>query len=679
MKQAKLTATPDLVGAPKDARSLFRQVFTETQHAIGSSGVQPLTEYASRPLDFAVDILGVRRETIVWSESGPEYRHHEWDGDVDPFATLLEAAAAKRNVGIESGIGTGKTFTLAVLVLWFIGTHENAIIATCAPRRDQLIKRVWKEITALWPGFEKQFPHARLMDGQLRMLHDQSLTWNAYADVAAVRAGEVSATRVQGEHAENLCIIVEETPGVHPSHMVAFRNTLTGPGNFMIAVGNPDFEGDELHRFCEAPDVLSIRISALDHPNVVLDDPHFVPGASTTQWAREMKERHIATPQMYTSRVRGISPSIAIGAVYKYDPLAHTSPYSYAELRRHVLQDGWTVLVGIDTGPWRFATIIAVLSPEGVLHLARELWSSKETTDKRMKDLVDALHELGLPDAAEVHIWHDPGGGADTLDLRAAMKRAAWEGPLIQSASKKKIRNTDNQRVRYRLASFQRIADLMARAQILFATDLGQGLKWNLGASTEQRGEPRVGSRLLYEMKALRYPSPKTGKIQKGDPDESSADGADMIAALRFVAMQVTPRHRPTTRGQFADSARNQFRRANELAQPAPFPKDWRRHPPEDARNQDFGLERIGVRQAMTHARPIRPRQEKMIDALEEERAIAREEEAARRQAEWEAVRQEEEQRAAFDGLADASLEAGIAPEDVARRLLSPKFGPRGD
>ncbi|MFW6083749.1 MAG: hypothetical protein ACODAA_00880 [Gemmatimonadota bacterium] len=554
--------------------------------------VEPLTEYQGRPMDFMLEVLGERRETYYWSENAA-YDTHQWDGDVDPFVQASELIGDFESVALPGGIGIGKTRYLAGLVLYHVGCFKNSITATCAPRKEQLLRRVWKEIRVLWPAFQDRFPSARLMDsGEIRMLEGNSLEWCAYADVAGVRSGEVSATRVQGEHAKHLLIITEETPGIHPSHMVAFKATCTGPYNIQVSVGNPDYSGDQLAQFATRPDVTKVRISALDHPNVVMDDADFVPGAATREWC-EMRylEWFKRMPHMYESRVRGLFPGIAIGAVYEYDPEKHTSAWTRAYIERLARTGDVRILVGIDTGSWRFTMLLAALDSADRLHVFKEFWSSQETTDVRMRRLIDYLEEIGCA-PEDVRIWHDPGGGVDTTDLRAAMKRQGWTGRLPQQGSKAMVKGADNKKVRYRRASYQRIMDLMSRGQLLFAADLEEDdLGWEIGASTKQRGKPMDGSRLIWEIKNLRWEDPADGRTQRDDPDEASADGADMIAALRFIAMQVTPKHAPLTQAETEELDQRAAELDASLARPAPFHR--RNLPPQRVGNRDFGLERI--------------------------------------------------------------------------------------
>ncbi len=130
--------------------------------------IQPHTAYQKKPIEWIVRFLEVPEETLCWSMS-PEYGRHEWDGDKDPIAKVLEALAEGKDCGVESATGVGKTFIGACIVLWFLACFENAIVPTVAPREAQLHLHIWKEIGRMWPKFNKLFPQAELLSGKLRM------------------------------------------------------------------------------------------------------------------------------------------------------------------------------------------------------------------------------------------------------------------------------------------------------------------------------------------------------------------------------------------------------------------------------------------------------------------------------------------------------------------------------
>ena len=102
---------------------------------------------------------------------------------------------------------------------------------------------------------------------------------------------------------------MEETPDIPKPIITAFQNTSDGPHNIILALGNPDHQLDPLHKFCTLPNVTHIRISALDHPNIVLKNSSLESGAATQEGVADKKMRYGGEEgSLYLSRVRGISP-----------------------------------------------------------------------------------------------------------------------------------------------------------------------------------------------------------------------------------------------------------------------------------------------------------------------------------------------------------------------------------
>lgn len=305
---------------------------------------QERERYRTDPLSWMVDNLGVRRETIEWSIN-PGYENHVWDSAVrwpgaerevpikDPMAFLLWALGTKKfkRIGVRAGKGVSKTYLLGRIPFWFLSTYPvpakvdklkdkqayGTRVFTFATRKDQLTAGLWKEVESVWPTFvenvqpeaEKQtlaiFMNSKV-DSESREL------WSMRGMTAGVGANEESAVKIQGIHDPNMLFIFEEMAGIEPAVVNAIRSTAVGPNNIILAVGNPTSETDELARFCDHPSTLSIRVSALDFPNVVLDDPFFIEGAVTRESIQEIlddpKVAGDTSRSFYLSNVRGITP-----------------------------------------------------------------------------------------------------------------------------------------------------------------------------------------------------------------------------------------------------------------------------------------------------------------------------------------------------------------------------------
>lgn len=277
---------------------------------------RPHSEYATDPIGWAVEKLGIPEHTIRWSLN-PGYGAHQWDGDPDPIALLAEALRDWQSVGCESGTGTGKSFTMAWLILWFLACWEGARAFTFAPKEDQLRLYIWTEIGKLWPTFQAHFPTATLTDLCIRIRGGTDDSWGARGYAVGIKADEQVSTKAAGMHAEHMLLVYEETPGIPQAVLEAGENTCTAPHNLRVAIGNPNHQLDPLHKFCTSAGVVHVRMSALDHPNVVTGDPTLIPGAISQASIDRRLAKYGETSPVYRSRVKGESPEQASDALIR--------------------------------------------------------------------------------------------------------------------------------------------------------------------------------------------------------------------------------------------------------------------------------------------------------------------------------------------------------------------------
>jgi hypothetical protein len=83
----------------------------------------------------------------------------------------------------------------------------------------------------------------------------------------------------------------------------------------------------------------------------------------------------------------------------------------------------------------------------------------------------------------------------------------------------------------------ERTENLLNRGAFKVRRSLGAGSVWKLGMSASRGGKPVEGSRWVWEANNWQYPKTDDDKVQKDVPDDQSADGADMMAATRYLVM----------------------------------------------------------------------------------------------------------------------------------------------
>ena len=276
--------------------------------------------YQRDPIGWARDKLGIPEETIRWSLI-EAYGSHHWDGGVDPLALIAEALADWNDVGVESGTGTGKSFWVAVLILWFMACWRNAQVFTFAPKKDQLKLYIWKNIGELWPKFVRHFPMAVLTDLRIQMRggSPDADSWAAHGYPVGLSAEQQVATKASGMHAEHLLLVYEEAAAIAQQVIAAGKNTCVSPHNLRVAIGNPNFQLDTLHKFCKESGVVHVIISALDHPNVVTGNANLIPGAVSQQSIDDRRTDYTEESPIYQSRVRGLSPEQSSNSLFRLE------------------------------------------------------------------------------------------------------------------------------------------------------------------------------------------------------------------------------------------------------------------------------------------------------------------------------------------------------------------------
>jgi hypothetical protein len=198
---------------------------------------------------------------------------------------------------------------------------------------------------------------------------------------------------------------------------------------------------------------------------------------------------------------------------------------------------------GIDFGAWRFTYQLRATDRAGVPHQVAELFSQNESLERRARCIHAINTHYGVQH--KIKIWGDVANQTDIHELNANFKRIGSPYRVMAVASENKVR----------LTSVERLNELMDRNAIRYRRDVhryvaripivgagGVALSpiapiWLLGYGAARPGTEMQGSRLQWELKHWKYPIAKEGHAQGQDPDDNTADGADLIAAERYAIM----------------------------------------------------------------------------------------------------------------------------------------------
>jgi phage terminase large subunit-like protein len=185
------------------------------------------------------------------------------------------------------------------------------------------------------------------------------------------------------------------------------------------------------------------------------------------------------------------------------------------------------IVAGLDFGLYRFAFLLGVADSAGVMHLVDEMFSQDEPLEIRAQKIHDMLTLYEVP-AHEIVIAGDCANPTDILEVNVAFER-------LKSPYRVAAVEMNNKLIR---PGVSRVLMLMNAQELLINEHLAESQLWYSGKTAEKTGKPVMGSRFKWELDNWRWPkTTETQPTQKDNPDDHSADGADMMAALRYLVM----------------------------------------------------------------------------------------------------------------------------------------------
>lgn len=247
------------------------------------------------------------------------------------------------------------------------------------------------------------------------------------------------------------------------------------------------------------------------------DNPSITPAA-----LNELKEELKHNPAQLAARLSGLFVR-PIGAVWPFDIKVNGRDLTDEQLRALVAKGRH--YAAIDLGKWRWIFLWGIVGPDGELTIVGEVFSQNEDVDVRAKKLDELLSKYDVPEGIVIR--------ADNADPKSI---AELNGALDRRNSRYLVAGVDAM-AKAKAAGITRVESLLNRKALFLMRTLGNGQVWRLGMSTSSMGKPVEGSRLVWEMNNWQYPKAIDGKVQKDEPDDATADGADGCDAVRYLVM----------------------------------------------------------------------------------------------------------------------------------------------
>jgi len=173
---------------------------------------------------------------------------------------ILESVRDNKRTVVPACHAPGKSHLAARAVAWWISVHPpgTAIAVTTATTHRQVRNILWKNIRQL--AAQNDLPGDVL-----------TVQWKINNIVVGYGFSPAAhdETAVQGIHAPNLLVVVDEAGGISDTIGRALESLMTGGHTRLLVLGNPptDLEDTWFERICSSPLYNVIPISAFDTPN----------------------------------------------------------------------------------------------------------------------------------------------------------------------------------------------------------------------------------------------------------------------------------------------------------------------------------------------------------------------------------------------------------------------------
>ena len=205
---------------------------------------------------------------------------------------LSAAGKVGARVAVKSGHGTGKSTSLAWLVLWSILVFDDVKVLCTAPTGHQLNDVLLSEIKK-W--HQKMLGHWK----DKVIITTDKVSLEGSLGFAAMRTGrKENPEALQGRHAENMIILIDEASGIDDTVYEVARGTLSTPSARIIMASNPTrstgYFYNAFHRNRANWDLFTF--SCLNSPFVA------------QEYIREMQEEYGDESDIYKVRVLGEFP-----------------------------------------------------------------------------------------------------------------------------------------------------------------------------------------------------------------------------------------------------------------------------------------------------------------------------------------------------------------------------------
>lgn len=381
-------------------------------------------EYAGDLVRFAVEVQGV--------QPTPQ--------QIELYRSV---ATSRSRTSVASGHGTGKTTSIANVVLWHLLCYPQSVTMLTANDMDQLKVTLWKEIGIAIERIRRG-PHGWIAE-HVEILANATARIRGFEDtwfVESKTANEKTANKMAGRHGEWLLIIGDEASTLPDTVLSTLRGALTEQHNRMLLTSQPTRNAGFFWRThhelatSNGGEWNNLTFSSLESP-LVSDE------ALKELWdAYDDDERRV--------RLMGLFPQDS--SKHMMSLKVAMSMYKRGRIIRDDEPYGWLVLGDVASGEG--------LRDKSAILAARVIGYGDRGIDARRVEVVEipimtntlrsnrlaaAASEVGDPMDGVTYVIDSGGLGItvcqDLEDMNRVVHRVNWGNPCFQNKNKDRYMN----------------------------------------------------------------------------------------------------------------------------------------------------------------------------------------------------------------------------------------------
>jgi hypothetical protein len=168
-------------------------------------------------------------------------------------------------IAIKSGRGTGKSFIVGRLGVWFLYSFSLCRVMATAPTSELLSAVLWSEMSSAINSAKEPYQGAFIWQSDYIRMKADPQGWFARAKTS--RPGEKGA--LSGLHADHMMAVVDEAAEVDAEVIDTATYTMTGDGiKLLILISNPHIPIGYFKETFEDEDWINLTFNAEDSPIV---------------------------------------------------------------------------------------------------------------------------------------------------------------------------------------------------------------------------------------------------------------------------------------------------------------------------------------------------------------------------------------------------------------------------